>query len=62
MHYLNQCRYCSRCHAELSGDDYHLRYGWCKNCVDTVTVSCCKVPYWILGAMLGMLWIVELGI
>ncbi len=45
-------RYCSRCHGEMTKDDYCYKQGWCKHCKESVEVSCCKVPYWIIAVTL----------
>ena len=55
-------RYCSQCHAELTQDDYCHKHGWCKRCVDTVEVSYCKVPYWIVALIVALLGKVHLGL
>ena len=62
MPVVSHSRYCSRCKGELSKDDYCLAHGWCKSCNDTVAVTCCKVPYWVLAVTLALLWKVHLGL
>ena len=36
----------------MTKDDYCYKHGWCKHCKDSVEVSCCKVPYWIIAVTL----------
>jgi hypothetical protein len=50
--------YCSHCRRTLFYKNLeHL--GWCESCGKIVSVSSCKVSYWILAVTLAMLWIVQ---
>ena len=62
MRYFSDSRYCSRCHGEMTIDNYCHEHGWCKHCKDTVAVSSCKVPYWIIAVTIALLWKVHLGL
>lgn len=56
---LSYCRYCAKCHGEVSRSAVTQSHGWCEQCQDTVEVTRCKVPYWILAATLALLWFVH---
>ena len=58
MHF-SDCRYCSRCHSEIGKDAVTSNHGWCEHCHDTVEVTSCKVPYWVLAVTLALLWVVH---
>ena len=60
MHFSTS-RYCSKCHSELTQDDCVWKHGWCHHCCDTVEVTRCKVPYWVIAVTLGLLWVVHLS-
>jgi hypothetical protein len=53
--------YCSQCHQELKEHDYNERYGWCEHCRDSIEVTHCKVPFWVVALTAEMVWLVQLS-
>lgn len=54
------CMYCSQCRRQLYYKDLKSQ-GWCDTCEDVVGVSECNVSYWLVMAVVAMLWSIPLG-
>lgn len=48
--------YCARCRrwVEVEFADFLRRTFWCNHCQQVTKVSLCKVPCWVLGAIIVM--------